>query len=821
MAVYNKHIGKYVVIWNVIPNNMYNNRSFGYPKYVINKDGSLAYIDEIDFPEKGAIQFIYAGNTSADEVYEEFGEIFIAKINGLDENNNIESDNRLIGRINLDFIDGQIDLYHLKEFGFKQVIEINEPIETIREKGKISSIQSYYTREIMLKYGNKYYGPFERNKTDINDIYTIEALAENEYNVGEFNEEDIDPFIAEVGNQYEELVATFISDYHKDIITNASRKIDFASKTVLKDNLNTIISYNKSKAHELTREQIREISDIVSFAYETRQTAYLTEYRKDKILEMIDSVSELDDFVGDVVKCIISNEERKNEVANYILENKIDVLKNNPVIEDWINTHSRNNDIHNSSTDTFVSDLKKEIVLLKRKNAVLEMDLKNQKEINQHTQPEEILKNIDRLKKEEIIYQEKVKTTRDDYHRWIKYKDEVENELKELIGNYSNEAKLIAKNADNYLMKDILGIITGTSKEERVLEKYDESVIDVFSTGEEIIERVLDFIENEANRVLTREDVVNLLVCVSNGFLTTFAGQPGTGKTSICTLLAKALGLAGKENNRFVPVAVERGWTSNKDYIGYYNPLTNKYEKSNIEMFNAVSRLDCEAKGDKFDAPYLVLLDEANLSPIEHYWSCFNRICDLDADNRHISLGGDYLWEVSNNLRFLATINFDHTTEELSPRFLDRTWLIMLKPTNIDFQYMDKKVENLNTIVSMNDLMKYFTPQENDNVDEIIKAKWTRIQEIFNSVKVLISPRNIKMIRNYCIAASKYMNPLTALDYAVSQKLLPIINGSGKQYDELITSLEREFEDSMPRCYEMIKKIKVNAEENFGSYQLF
>ena len=172
----------------------------------------------------------------------------------------------------------------------------------------------------MLKYGNKYYGPFERNKTDINDIYTIEALAENEYNVGEFNEEDIDPFIAEVGNQYEELVATFISDYHKDIITNASRKIDFASKTVLKDNLNTIISYNKSKAHELTREQIREISDIVSFAYETRQTAYLTEYRKDKILEMIDSVSELDDFVGDVVKCIISNEERKNEVVNQLVE---------------------------------------------------------------------------------------------------------------------------------------------------------------------------------------------------------------------------------------------------------------------------------------------------------------------------------------------------------------------------------------------------------------------------------------------------------------------------------------------------------------------
>lgn len=78
------------------------------------------------------------------------------------------------------------------------------------------------------------------------------------------------------------------------------------------------------------------------------------------------------------------------------------------------------------------------------------------------------------------------------------------------------------------------------------------------------------------------------------------------------------------------------------------------------------------------------------------------------------------------------------------------------------------------------------------------------------------------MVKNYCLVAQKYMrNALAPLDFAVAQKILPLINGSGKDYDSLVSSLEKEFEGSMPLSYDLIQRLKNNAENNFGDYQLF
>ena len=34
--------------------------------------------------------------------------------------------------------------------------------------------------------------------------------------------------------------------------------------------------------------------------------------------------------------------------------------------------------------------------------------------------------------------------------------------------------------------------------------------------------------------------------------------------------------------NRYVPVSVEKGWTSKRDLIGYYNPLTRRFESQDL-----------------------------------------------------------------------------------------------------------------------------------------------------------------------------------------------------------------------------------------------
>lgn len=361
--------------------------------------------------------------------------------------------------------------------------------------------------------------------------------------------------------------------------------------------------------------------------------------------------------------------------------------------------------------------------------------------------------------------------------------------------------------------------------------KYDLSLLEKrHLNGIEIINHVMEFLQYKANRITTYNDVVNYLTCIAQGFITTFAGNPGTGKTSLCTLLAKALGLAGeKERKRFVEISVERGWTSHKDFIGYFNPLTKQMEKSNVEVYDALELINQEFD-DKIKAPLFILLDEANLSPIEHYWATFLRICDMDSiAQRTINLGGKTIWHISDNLRFLATVNFDHTTEELSPRFLDRSWIITLNPEIIDEELINQEsVENCEEIVSYNDFIEAFSVRKEDNIDENIITKWNKIKNIFKSNQMGIMPRNIKMVVNYCKVACKYMERQTPetrfapLDYAVSQKILPTINGTGEEYEKLIKELKEECnKTSMPICARILEKMERKAAENMGFYQFF
>jgi len=53
-----------------------------------------------------------------------------------------------------------------------------------------------------------------------------------------------------------------------------------------------------------------------------------------------------------------------------------------------------------------------------------------------------------------------------------------------------------------------------------------------------------------------------------------------------------------------------------------------------------------------------VLLDEANLSPIEHYWSTFMGMTDGRRNDLHL---GDTVVRIPDHLRFVATINYDRT----------------------------------------------------------------------------------------------------------------------------------------------------------------
>ena len=197
-------------------------------------------------------------------------------------------------------------------------------------------------------------------------------------------------------------------------------------------------------------------------------------------------------------------------------------------------------------------------------------------------------------------------------------------------------------------------------------------------TAEEFLQDIRKELR-ESGREIEKHELANYIVSIQQNFFTVFAGLPGVGKTSLVTYLARVLGLEHAE--RFLTIATARGWTSPRDLIGFYNPLSGSFQPSSTGLFELLSAVqEDEAKA----FPSWVLLDEANLSPLEHYFSTFLRMCDdyVDRDVLTGDKGERAKLKVPDSMRFLGTVNYDATTEPLSPRMLDRVPVIQINPTS-------------------------------------------------------------------------------------------------------------------------------------------
>lgn len=327
-------------------------------------------------------------------------------------------------------------------------------------------------------------------------------------------------------------------------------------------------------------------------------------------------------------------------------------------------------------------------------------------------------------------------------------------------------------------------------------------------TPEELIEYLCRVIQI-CRPNYSKNAIINIAICLTQGFLTVFSGEPGCGKTSICNIFGEALGLNkiadmiecpadSKEMvGRYVAVSVERGWTSKRDFVGYYNPLSKTFDKSNRRIYNALHQLDTEKRAGILKLPYIILLDEANLSPMEYYWSDFMNICDDLGPHSKVNLGEDYVFGVPETLHFVATINNDHTTETLSPRLIDRAWIITLPQLNLrDYSSLGNEsnipAEEVE-VISWKSLRDAFTPVKDECffTPELQKCYESIVAKL-REKKFTVSPRIDIAIKRYWAIASKYFEmddtktvaPTIALDYAIAQRILPKIGGNGEEFEK-------------------------------------
>ena len=322
-------------------------------------------------------------------------------------------------------------------------------------------------------------------------------------------------------------------------------------------------------------------------------------------------------------------------------------------------------------------------------------------------------------------------------------------------------------------------------------------------------------------------DILNIAVCLTQGFLTVFFGAPGCGKTSICNIFAHVLGL--RAQNRYVPVSVERGWMSKRDFIGCFNPLTRTFDSSNRMVYDTLRLLHGEpaclpSPQDPADSlcprPFLILLDEANLSAMEYYWADFMNLCEdsliegrlrqgdgtLREIRGTVNLGEEEL-EVPDWLRFTATINVDHTTETLSPRLIDRAWLVSLPKAAdeqvLDLRQLERECPPLS--VAWPAMQEAFGPGDSGRWEGsgAQKAFQEVVERLQGPCRTSVSHRVWKAVRRYWSGASRvfqtawpedapYKTPETAaLDYAVAQRALPQLQGSGMDFAKELEELKK------------------------------
>ncbi len=199
-------------------------------------------------------------------------------------------------------------------------------------------------------------------------------------------------------------------------------------------------------------------------------------------------------------------------------------------------------------------------------------------------------------------------------------------------------------------------------------------------------------------------------------------GEPGTGKTSLARYLAKAFNFEDA-----AIIAVQSNWTDKSDLLGYYNPLEKNYVAT--PFLDALIKFSKQAEKHP-DKLYIICLDEMNLAHVEYYFAEFLSILQ---DTRRVRLYSNALrqdilnelkhsgfvkedeeifyedtplenltltsrryyfelcrlaqmlnnypaeFAIPANVKFFGTLNQDETTLDISPKVLDRSFVIRLE----------------------------------------------------------------------------------------------------------------------------------------------
>ncbi|MFC3200297.1 AAA family ATPase [Alteromonas oceani] len=767
-----------------------------------------------------------------------------------------------------------------------EILEVNLPDEANPEV-VLETIP--LTRHVFIKERDSIFGPFEFdlvNDSDSNKIYlkkpsdtkylgkTIPKLAIIEFKYQDL-EENIDVF--NYSNKYidgKPFAHTFIRNlqslkdkpynyYNYGFMDELAKAVgtivkETNTKGITSSQITMLSARIKNKKNSFmfdTDYVFKQLNDSVKF--EKVITQGKEEIRKiileqalndnDKLKEhFVKILKEDETLVSEVKESIRAEETQESSKLNDL---KHELLEYNAKIQQ---AKQKISEVDKDKENSIIQKLKQEQRNLY--SEIEELEIKRENITSKYSSlfefdnlDSELEKLKEDLKKQNYLYDDQVQKVSDKKAEIEKY----QKELQELTNRSAEEYRKELLSVKNSI--DVLTHIDNekTSFEFQCLGQSDLISIKNNNDLVEYIKYIQAALSN-FERSLSVEHIINYLVCIDSSFITILSGLPGTGKTSLVNILNEKV-----LNTRFNSVQVGRGWSSERDLLGYFNPITNSYISSSSGLYEFLDELDSDERLN------VVLLDEANLSPIEHYWSKFMGLTD-DYNEREFALTNNKSLRITNKLRFIATINNDMTTEPLSPRLLDRAPCIRLdtfnrldngnksgldlieddrsildelnsKFKNNSFYYSDFKLavdgcESDNEIIS--NMLEILEQIQNilttDGIDGESLGPRIHLSERRNRLIRLFLTKSLGIYNQFCLNAMDWIEvkkDYYFLDFAISQFVLPLITGHGKSFRKRLEHLKDNLNNvqqihncEMPISIDLLSRMITQGEEDLDTY---
>lgn len=274
--------------------------------------------------------------------------------------------------------------------------------------------------------------------------------------------------------------------------------------------------------------------------------------------------------------------------------------------------------------------------------------------------------------------------------------------------------------------------------------------------------------------------------------------------------------------NRLV-VPVRPDWTDNRGLLGWYNPITERYHRTEFLDFLLAANDEVEAAAaepGRTAAPFFVILDEMNLARVEHYFSDFLSAMEsgepipLHDDDAAANGDGEgrpvpRRLTVPSNLFITGTVNIDETTYMFSAKVLDRAFTIEFN--DVDLHGLGRAAL-AGAFDAATDAVSLSLPRLGDTLTAPVPvgaSDWTALRgladgafaDVILGLHGALAPTNRHFGYRVANEIGRYMTLAatqsggnagalrSALDLALLAKVLPKLHGTEAELGDLIDTL--------------------------------